>query len=99
MWDEAAKGFKWEIGQVVAHKGHAEFPMVVVEQVLSRCHGGFQRIYVCASICTAGRQLAPFNESELTEYREPDAGVEDFVARLKKATRKDVAKPDAGSPS
>lgn len=64
MFDEAAKGFKFKIGDHLNHVGIPNLPLVVVGRILHECHGGIQREYVCSTISgDVGPHSHSYNES------------------------------------
>ncbi len=68
MWEEAAKAFAFEIGEVVKHKTGSF--MVVFERFLHQCHGGIQRSYGCTAQRDVRDIRGTYNEMELEKYEE-----------------------------
>lgn len=63
MWDEAAKGFKFNVGDLVcfattAHNGADALRYVVVQRALFQCHGGIQRSYEVRGVFQSGEYSA-----------------------------------------
>ena len=83
MFDEAAK-FAFEIGQTVRHKSQPQIVLVVVEQVLTRCHGGIQRLYLCSYVDGRGFHRVHLSEDELEGADEVDV----LIGRLDDLSRR-----------
>lgn len=71
MWDEAAKAFKFKLGELVVHASNPESAtMCIIERVLGECHGGIQRNYLCSiPMVERGPRREMFNESELAAFK------------------------------
>ena len=98
---EAAATFKFNIGDVVshvttAHHGATALRYVVVEQMLSRCHGGIQRHYSVSAVFQEGafsrREHAmevfrsQFNETELIAAAAPETELDRIERSLGELT-------------
>lgn len=64
-------GFRFEVGEVLAHKLDKIGQLFVIERLLRECEGGVQREYLCRSSLSVAVSATRFLESELTHLAKP----------------------------
>lgn len=100
MWDKAAQGFKFELGQLVIHRceegRYDANPLVVINRLLVQTDAGIRRMYLCGATYQIGSELCltHFFERELTAKPvKPTTTTKQIAAKWAKETA--IATPTA----